>query len=95
MYGLGERFNSNFKLKDGKWTIFNRDHPFLVDHGDGHQTYGHYPYYLKKGKKNYFHLSYFRNSNAMDIIKETVGSKISLTYKAIGGVIDFRFTLGN
>lgn len=28
IYGLGERFTSNFRVKDGKWTIFNRDHPF-------------------------------------------------------------------
>ena len=24
-YGLGERFNQNLRLKEGKWTIFNRD----------------------------------------------------------------------
>jgi hypothetical protein len=66
---LGERFAANFRVKNGKWTIFNKDHPFEIDYGTGQQTYGYYPYYLNREKDNFFHLTYFRSSNAMDIIK--------------------------
>ena len=38
-----------------------------------------------------FHINYFRSSNAMDIIKSTKENKHYLTYKVIGGVLDFRY----
>ena len=47
-YGLGERFNQGFKIKDGKWTIFNRDRGHIIDHGTGLQSYGHYPIYMQR-----------------------------------------------
>jgi alpha-glucosidase (family GH31 glycosyl hydrolase) len=75
--------------------MFNKDHPFEIDHGTGQQTYGYYPYYLNREKDNYFHLTYFRSSNAMDVIKEPVNGKTSLTFKVVGGVIDLRFFLGD
>jgi hypothetical protein len=28
IYGLGERFSSSFRVKNGKWTLFNKDNPF-------------------------------------------------------------------
>jgi alpha-glucosidase (family GH31 glycosyl hydrolase) len=58
------------------------------------QTYGFYPFYLLKERNNLFHINYFRNSNAMDYIKTTVDDKHYITFKVIGGVIDFRFFLG-
>jgi hypothetical protein len=51
IYGLGERFSNSLRVKNGKWTMFNRDHPFEIDHGTGQQTYGYYPYFLNRGKK--------------------------------------------
>lgn len=30
-YGLGERFSKSFRLKEGKWTIFNRDRGNIID----------------------------------------------------------------
>lgn len=48
IYGLGERFNSGFRLRDGKWTIFNRDRGQVIDKGQGYQTYGYYPFYLQR-----------------------------------------------
>lgn len=57
-------------------------------------TYGFYPVYLVREQSGNFHVSYFRSSNAMDIVvKQTPNSTFSLTYKIIGGVIDFRFFL--
>jgi alpha-glucosidase (family GH31 glycosyl hydrolase) len=41
-----------------------------------------------------FHINYLRNSNAMDLIKSTSNNKHYITYKIIGGVLDFRFFLG-
>ncbi len=50
-WGLGERFQNNFHIIDGKWTIWNRDKPWKIDTGQGgvsHQTYGHQPVYLAR-----------------------------------------------
>ena len=46
IYGIGERFLSSFRKTDGKWTIFNRDRGQIIDHGEGRQTYGYYPFYM-------------------------------------------------
>lgn len=94
LYGLGERFQEGFRKKDGQWTIFNRDRGMAIDKGSGLQTYGYYPFYLLRERNNLFHISYLRNSNAMDVIKSRDTSKTSITYKVIGGVLDFRFFLG-
>ncbi len=69
IYGIGERFQEGFRKKDGQWTIFNRDRGQVMDKGEGLQTYGFYPFYLLRERSNLFHINYFRNSNAMDVIK--------------------------
>lgn len=95
VYGIGERFQDSFRKKDGKWTVFNRDRGQVVDHGDGQQTYGYYPFYfLREPHYNLFHINYLRSSNAMDVIKSKDGSRHYITYKIIGGIFDFRFFLG-
>ena len=94
IYGIGERFLTSFRKTDGKWTIFNRDRGQVLDHGEGRQTYGYYPFYMLREKNNLFHINYFRSSNAMDIIKSTNSNKHAITYKVIGGVLDFRFFIG-
>ena len=94
IYGIGERFQSSFRKGDGKWTVFNRDRGQVIDHGEGLQTYGYFPFYLLREKNNLFHINYFRTSNALDVVKSTRNSKHYLTYKVIGGVFDFRFFLG-
>jgi alpha-glucosidase (family GH31 glycosyl hydrolase) len=66
----------------------------VIDKGTGEQTYGHYPFYLLRERNNLFHINYFRSSNAMDVIKSTKDNKHYITYKVIGGVLDFRFFLG-
>ena len=73
------------------------DHPWVYDDGTiGKNTYGHHPLYLNKEKSNKFNLVFFRNSNAMDVTidhKEKFYDK-TITYKTVGGIIDFRFFLG-
>lgn len=94
VYGIGERFQETFRKKDGKWTVFNRDRGQVIDNGVGYQTYGYYPFYLLKERNNLFHINYLRSSNAMDVIKSTKDNKHYITYKVIGGVLDFRFFIG-
>ena len=94
VYGIGERFQDSFRRKDGKWTIFNRDRGQQLDKGTGRQTYGFYPFYLLRERNNLFHINYFRSSNALDYLIETEGNKQFITIKVIGGILDFRFFLG-
>lgn len=96
VYGLGERFQDGMRRKDGKWTVFNRDRGQVIDKGQGLQTYGYYPFYMVRETQRYnlFHINYFRSSNAMDVIKSRSNGKVYITYKVIGGVLDFRFVLG-
>ena len=50
-WGLGERFQKHFAVKDGSWTIWNRDRPWEIDQGspmNSKQTYGHQPVYLAR-----------------------------------------------
>lgn len=95
VYGFSERFSDSFRIKPGKFTIFNRDRGQVMDRGDGQQTYGHYPIYFVRENSGNFHVNYLRNNNAMDVIVENFAvNQYKFTYKAIGGVLDFRFFLG-
>ena len=53
-------------MKDGMWTVYNRDRPFEIDHGSqgkSAQTYGHQPVYLARNRdNNLFHMVYFKNT---------------------------------
>lgn len=95
VWGFGERFSNRFRIQPGKYTVFNRDRGQVVDKQQGLQTYGHYPIYFLRDNSSNYHINYFRNSNAMDIIVNSSSSDAySFTYKTIGGMIDFRFILG-
>lgn len=75
--------------------MFPRDRGQMLDDGIGKQTHGYYPIYFQREKNKKFHMNYFRSSNALDVIAEEGGSNnFKLTYKTIGGIIDFRFFLG-
>lgn len=45
--------------------------------------------------KETYHISHYRTSSALDAIKETISNTPYITYKSIGGVIDFRFFVGD
>ena len=94
IFGLGERV-SKFKLNfPGKYTIWARDLPGEIDIGSGGQnTYGMFPLYLMREKKGFFHVAYLRNSNGMDVILGKKKQKPIITYKIVGGIIDFKFFL--
>ena len=75
--------------------MFPRDRGQMMDTGIGKQTHGYYPIYLQREVGHKFHMSYFRSSNALDVIAQnTEPNRYKLTYKTIGGIIDFRFFLG-
>ena len=75
--------------------MFPRDRGQMLDKGIGNQTHGYYPIYLQREKAKKFHMNYFRSSNALDVIVEEDSSdNYVLTYKTIGGIIDFRFFMG-
>lgn len=69
---MGERFQSNFAIQDGSWTIWNRDRPWEIDgglFGRSAQTYGHQPVYLaRETKTKKFHLIYFKNTYGLNLI---------------------------
>lgn len=95
-FGLGERFGDSLSLREGTYTIFNS----RVDTGTGVPSSSYYPayitrYYVEDEYDNHnFHISYLRNSNPMDVVVANYTEVYNkLTYKMIGGVIDFRFIL--
>lgn len=95
-YGFGERFSESFKLRTGKLTMFNRDRGGTLDAETGHQTYGYWPLYMVRENAGNFHINYFRSSNALDVIVQNKSTtQFTFTYKVIGGVLDFRFFLGD
>ena len=76
-WGLGERFQSKFRVTDGKWTLWNRDKPWKVDRGQmsvSDQTYGFQPVYLARNQgSKLHHLVYFKNTFGLliEITKNT------------------------
>jgi len=67
---MGERV-SNFSLGEGTWTLWNHDQPKVIDYGDGRRggnLYSSHPMYLTREDSGKFHISFLRNSNAMDFI---------------------------
>lgn len=96
VWGFGERYSSTFGLQTGKYTLWNKDKGERVDHQQGYQTYGYYPSYLAKSNSGDWYVTHLRNSNAMDVIVANDSiSSFKLTYKIIGGMLDFRFILGD
>ncbi|XP_072330551.1 sucrase-isomaltase, intestinal [Scyliorhinus torazame] len=89
IYGFGEtehqsfRHNMNWKT----WGMFAKDQP----PGDKMNCYGSHPFYM--GLENDFnaHGVLLLNSNAMDV---TLQPTPSLTYRTIGGILDFYMVLG-
>ena len=82
IYGLGER-KSSLKLKPGRgYTLWN----FNTHGQENVNSYGSHPFYMevRDGKA---HGVFLRNSNGMDVVLDNT----SLTYRVIGGVLDFYF----
>ena len=96
VFGLGDRA-AKFRYSNGVYTIWNKDQPEKIDIGQpGNNLYGTHPMWLCREKSGNFHAILLRNSNAMDIvISDADHGRKSLQFKVIGGILDFRFFLGN
>ncbi|XP_060780036.1 sucrase-isomaltase, intestinal isoform X2 [Neoarius graeffei] len=92
IYGLGEHVHKKFRHDiDWKtWPIFTRD---AFPNGGNHNLYGHYPFFMcledESGKS--FGV-FLMNSNAMEV---TLQPAPAVTYRTIGGVLDFYILLGD
>jgi alpha-glucosidase (family GH31 glycosyl hydrolase) len=84
LLGLGERV-AQFRLPFATYTLFARDQgtpPML-------NLYGQHPFYLEM-RDGAAHGVFLLNSNPMDVVLQPG----ALTYKVIGGVLDFFFIMG-
>ncbi|XP_071477569.1 maltase-glucoamylase-like, partial [Diadema antillarum] len=89
LYGFGEHNHRRFKLDLNwkTWAIFTRD----VAPIDPWNLYGHHPFYMCVEEDGNAHGVFLLNSNAMDIVLQPTPG---LTYRTIGGVLDFYVFLG-
>ncbi|XP_022100313.1 sucrase-isomaltase, intestinal-like [Acanthaster planci] len=93
VYGFGEHNHKRF-LHDvdyKTWTMFTRDEN-TDQFNDDWNLYGHHPYHMcVEERENNAHSILFLNTNAMDV---TLQPTPALTYRTIGGVLDFYIFLG-
>ncbi|XP_008070613.1 sucrase-isomaltase, intestinal [Carlito syrichta] len=89
VYGFGEVEHTAFKrdLNWHTWGMFTRDQP----PGYKLNSYGFHPYYMALEDEENAHGVLLLNSNAMDV---TFQPTPALTYRIIGGILDFYMFLG-
>ncbi|KAK7820953.1 hypothetical protein U0070_026011, partial [Myodes glareolus] len=89
LYGFGEVEHTAFKrdLNWHTWGMFTRDQP----PGYKLNSYGFHPYYMALEDEGNAHGVLLLNSNGMDV---TFQPTPSVTYRTIGGILDFYMFLG-
>ncbi|XP_076803980.1 sucrase-isomaltase, intestinal-like [Clavelina lepadiformis] len=89
MYGFGEAEHASYKHDFSWWTegLHARDEGVKQDAN----LYGYHPYHMTMEKNGDAHSILFLNSNAMEVALTPLPS---ITYRTIGGVLDFYFFLG-
>nr|XP_001504613.1 sucrase-isomaltase, intestinal [Equus caballus] len=89
IYGFGEVEHTAFKrdLNWHTWGMFTRDQP----PGYKLNSYGFHPYYMALEDESNAHGVFLLNSNGMDV---TFQPTPALTYRIIGGILDFYMFLG-
>uniref|UniRef100_UPI00398F668E maltase-glucoamylase n=1 Tax=Pristiophorus japonicus TaxID=55135 RepID=UPI00398F668E len=92
IYGFGEhvhkhyRHDTNWKI----WPIFTRD---AFPNGGMHNLYGHHTFFMcLEGESGLAFGVFLLNSNAMEV---ELQPSPSITYRTIGGVLDFYIFLGS
>uniref|UniRef100_A0A8P0T312 Maltase-glucoamylase n=2 Tax=Canis lupus familiaris TaxID=9615 RepID=A0A8P0T312_CANLF len=89
LYGFGETEHTAFRrdLNWHTWGMFSRDQP----PGYKKNSYGVHPYYMALEEDGSAHGVLLLNSNAMDVTFQPLPA---LTYRTIGGILDFYVFLG-
>ncbi|XP_078065159.1 sucrase-isomaltase, intestinal [Mustelus asterias] len=89
IYGFGETEHRHFKhdMNWNTWGMFAKDQP----PGYKKNCYGSQPFYMGLEEETNAHGVLLLNSNAMDV---TLQPTPSLTYRTIGGILDFYMVLG-
>ncbi|KAG1930730.1 maltase-glucoamylase, intestinal [Pimephales promelas] len=89
VYGFGETEHPSYKhdLNFQKYGLFAKDQP----PGYKLNSYGVHPFYMGLEKSKNAHGVLLLNSNAMDV---TLQSTPALTYRTIGGILDFYMVIG-
>ncbi|XP_063298679.1 sucrase-isomaltase, intestinal [Pelobates fuscus] len=89
IYGLGETEHKTFRheLNWITWGLFAKDQP----PGYRLNSYGVHPFYMGLENDGNAHGVFLLNSNAMDL---TLQPTPALTYRTIGGILDFYVVLG-
>ncbi|XP_063956333.1 maltase-glucoamylase-like [Lytechinus pictus] len=89
LYGFGESEHRSFKhdMNWRTWGLFARDQP----PGDNINLYGVHPFYMNVEYGGNAHGVLFFNLNAQDF---TVQPTPALTYRTVGGILDFYMFLG-
>ncbi|XP_053566084.1 maltase-glucoamylase [Bombina bombina] len=92
IYGLGEQVHRQYKhdLNWKTWPIFTRD---WFPNGDGNNLYGAQTFFMCLEDKDGSAFGVFlMNSNAMEV---TIQPAPAVTYRTIGGILDFYVFVGN
>ncbi|XP_064576785.1 sucrase-isomaltase, intestinal [Zonotrichia leucophrys gambelii] len=89
IYGFGEHEHPNFRhnMSWHTWGMFTRDQPPTYKLN----SYGFHPFYMGLEEDGNAHGVLLLNSNAMDV---TFQPTPALTYRTIGGILDFYMVLG-
>ncbi|KAL4493952.1 hypothetical protein ABPG72_021969 [Tetrahymena utriculariae] len=92
IFGLGDR-RTDFQIKSGRYSFWNADAMWIDNGTPGKSIYGYHPMYLRREViENNFHVTLFRNTYGLQVDYK---QNQYLTYKTIGGNLDFKFFLGN
>ncbi|XP_003791606.1 maltase-glucoamylase, intestinal [Otolemur garnettii] len=92
VYGLGEHVHQQYRhdMNWKTWPIFNRD---TTPNADGTNLYGTQTFFLCLEDASGLSFGVFlMNSNAMEV---TLQPTPAITYRTIGGILDFYVFLGN
>ncbi|GAM28047.1 hypothetical protein SAMD00019534_112230 [Acytostelium subglobosum LB1] len=88
LYGLGERTRPLRLANNGTYTLWAKDQGTASELDIN--TYGSHPFYLQLHSDGSANGVFLLNSNAMDVVL----SETSLTYKVVGGILDFFIFVG-
>lgn len=84
IFGLGEHTRP-LRLDERTYTLWNQD----IGTPENVNLYGSYPFYMDLRKGGDIHGVFLHNSNGMDVVYSRGATKDLLTFKVVGGILDF------